>query len=68
MAAPVWRKSSRSTEGTTGDCVELADLSGLIGVRDSKAPNTGHLTLTPATFGNLLTHLKQNGSTAPDTR
>ncbi|MFF5263590.1 DUF397 domain-containing protein [Actinomadura viridis] len=61
MTSPVWRKSSRSTEGTTGDCVEVADLSGVIGVRDSRAPNAGHLTLTPAAFNRLLTRLRWDG-------
>ncbi len=30
-----WRKSSHS-QGGGGDCVELAAVSGLVGVRDSK--------------------------------
>jgi hypothetical protein len=30
-----WRKSSRS-DSSHGDCVEIADLSAVIGVRDSK--------------------------------
>jgi hypothetical protein len=56
----VWRKSSRSG-GTTAesDCVELADLGGTIGIRDSKAPEARHLTLTPGAFARLVQQVKQ---------
>ncbi|POM26749.1 hypothetical protein BTM25_11550 [Actinomadura rubteroloni] len=59
MTNPVWRKSSRS--GTQrGDCVEVADLAAqTIGVRDSKNPALGHLTLTPENFGGLLADIKR---------
>ncbi|WP_067793424.1 DUF397 domain-containing protein [Actinomadura formosensis] len=56
----VWRKSSRSTQGTSEQCVELAQLPSGIGLRDSKAPDTGHLTLTPHAFNALLNHLKHD--------
>ncbi|RFS82087.1 DUF397 domain-containing protein [Actinomadura spongiicola] len=56
---PAWRKSSRSPEGTNEDCVELAQLPTGIGIRDSKAPHSPHLTLTPAAFTNLYTQAKQ---------
>lgn len=44
---PVWRKSSRSgsTGGGQSDCVEVAELGGNVGVRDSKAPEGAHLVL-----------------------
>lgn len=54
-----WRKASHSDE-TGGACVELAQLPGTIAIRDSKAPGSGHLTLTPHAFADLLTHLKRN--------
>ncbi|MBX6765917.1 MAG: DUF397 domain-containing protein [Actinomadura rubrobrunea] len=41
-----WRKSSRSN-GAGGNCVEVAVLANGIGVRDSKAPDSGHLVLSP---------------------
>lgn len=59
MSAPAWRKSSYSggSEGTS--CVELARLGGaVIGVRDSKNPEGGHLSLSPGTLGHLLTRIK----------
>ncbi|GAA2256682.1 hypothetical protein GCM10010402_10120 [Actinomadura luteofluorescens] len=53
---PIWRKSSYSG-GHEGDCVEVADLNGRIGIRDSKNLTAGHLTLTREAFTTLLTHL-----------
>jgi hypothetical protein len=44
-----WRKSSYSTE--TEACLEIAHVDGspVVGIRDSKNPTAGHLTLpTPA--------------------
>ncbi|MEV4252150.1 DUF397 domain-containing protein [Spirillospora sp. NPDC049652] len=48
-----WRKSSHSgTEQST--CVELANLSSAIGVRDSKFPEQGHLVLSRSVLADLL--------------
>lgn len=60
MTSSVWRKASRS--GTQqGNCVELANLrGGTIGVRDSKSPDHGHLTLTPEAFADLLARAKRD--------
>ncbi|WUH98181.1 DUF397 domain-containing protein [Spirillospora sp. NBC_00431] len=55
----VWRKSSHSGP-EQGDCVEVADLTSGIGVRDSKNPDLGHLTLTPQAFGDLLALAKRD--------
>ncbi|MGI5419933.1 DUF397 domain-containing protein [Actinomadura luteofluorescens] len=53
-----WRKSRRSD--SQGDaCVELASLSGGVGVRDSKAPEAGHLMLDRRDFRALLAELKR---------
>ncbi|TDD79817.1 DUF397 domain-containing protein [Actinomadura rubrisoli] len=51
-----WRKSTHSG-ANEGECVEIADLNGHIGIRDSKTPHSGHLTLTRRNFTTLLTHL-----------
>lgn len=41
-----WRKSSQSSGGTEGQCVELAVLRGAVGVRDSKDPWGSKLVLS----------------------
>ncbi|TYK46011.1 DUF397 domain-containing protein [Actinomadura decatromicini] len=58
MATRVWRKASRST-AQGGDCVEVARLSGFIGVRDSQAPDGPRLHITPDAFRALITALKR---------
>jgi hypothetical protein len=42
------------------DCVEVAPLAAGVGVRDSRAPAAGHLSLTPEAFSALLALLKQD--------
>lgn len=54
----VWRKSSRSASNG-GECVEVAQLAVGIGVRDSKAPEAGHLTLGRDAFRALVAVLKR---------
>jgi hypothetical protein len=54
-----WRKSSHSGTANDDVCVELGRLEGGIGVRDSKAPERGHLALTSSEFGVLLSWIKQ---------
>ncbi|MBO2459315.1 DUF397 domain-containing protein [Actinomadura violacea] len=57
MTAPThWRKSTHS-DGDEGECVKVASLDEGIGVRDSKNPGAGPLTLTRHEFAALLTHL-----------
>ncbi|QXJ19638.1 DUF397 domain-containing protein [Actinomadura graeca] len=52
LAAATWRKSSRSNAEQA--CVEVARMSNVVGIRDSKRPEGGHLALTPAAFGDLI--------------
>lgn len=54
MSSPVWRKSSHSGTGDQSVCVEVADLCSGVGIRDSKNPDLGHLTLTPQAFATLI--------------
>lgn len=58
LTGAIWRKSSRSN-GLGGNCVEVADnLSGVVGVRDSKDPHGPVLTFTPAAWRSFLTYAK----------
>ncbi|MBD2896225.1 hypothetical protein amrb99_51690 [Actinomadura sp. RB99] len=59
FAAAKWRKSSRSN--SEQECVEIAQTPTAIGIRDSRNPDGGHLTLTPAVFADLLEHAKAGG-------
>ncbi|WP_067491489.1 DUF397 domain-containing protein [Actinomadura hibisca] len=53
----LWRKASYSSEA--GDnCVELAALGEVVGVRDSQAPETGHLTVDRASLRALVARIK----------
>ncbi|HEX5494292.1 MAG TPA: DUF397 domain-containing protein [Mycobacteriales bacterium] len=49
---PTWRKSSYSG-GNGGQCVEVADLDGTVGIRDSKNPGPA-LTVLPAAWAAFL--------------
>ncbi len=53
----------QSLEYHGGDCVEVASLSTMIGVRDSKNPGAGHLTLSPERFAQLITAVKRESCT-----
>ena len=59
MTSPRWRKSSRSSDGTSSQCVEVARLDDAIGLRDSKAPSA-HLSLSAETFASLVATVKRN--------
>ncbi|MFJ1746358.1 DUF397 domain-containing protein [Streptomyces sp. NPDC088116] len=56
----VWRSSSYSTNG--GNCVEIADgLTGVVPVRDSKAPHGPHLTFPHDAFASFVRALRRGG-------
>lgn len=46
MSEPRWFKSSRS-DGQGANCVEVAQLADVVGVRDSKNPDGPVLVFTP---------------------
>ncbi|GAA1854236.1 DUF397 domain-containing protein [Actinomadura bangladeshensis] len=57
-----WRKSSHSGGISDQQCVELGRLApgAGIGVRDSKDPDGGHLTLSAAEFAGLIEQVKRH--------
>ena len=57
MSTPTWRKSIRS-DTSGNDCVEAARLPGGIGLRDGKDVDAGHLTVSPAAFGDLRDRIR----------
>jgi uncharacterized protein DUF397 len=57
MDRMMWRKSTYSS-ANGGDCIEVARLPGAIGIRDSKKPSAGHLTVSTRTFGALLDEIR----------
>jgi hypothetical protein len=52
-----WRKSSYSGPNG-GACVEVADLGGAIGIRDSKAPRSPRLDIGRGDFRRLAKAIK----------
>lgn len=54
-----WRKSSHSGGVDDKACVELGRLTHHVGVRDSKDPEGGHLSLTAGQFADLVRRIKQ---------
>ncbi|MFH9734725.1 DUF397 domain-containing protein [Streptomyces sp. NPDC017260] len=48
-ADSLWRKSSYSSD-TGGNCVEYADLTAHVAMRDSKNPTGGHFSVAPEAF------------------
>ena len=67
MTAAVWRKSSRSGNGSQQNgCVEVArNRPGIVAVRDSKDPSGPVLSIAPAAWQDLITDVKagQHGLT-----
>ncbi|MEV5568624.1 DUF397 domain-containing protein [Spirillospora sp. NPDC052269] len=57
-----WRKSSYSANSGQEDCVELARVNGRIGVRDSRDPVSGYLSLHDIDFAGLVAHVKTEGA------
>ncbi|URN10892.1 DUF397 domain-containing protein [Actinomadura madurae] len=55
--AELWRKSSYS-DHSGGECVEVADLASVVGVRDSKDPDGPRLTFSAATWAAFTRDVK----------
>ncbi|WP_433330364.1 DUF397 domain-containing protein [Spirillospora sp. CA-294931] len=58
MESTTWRKSSHSSGGTSGECVELASLGSEVGIRDSKNPDAPHLTVSREGLALLVAAVK----------
>ncbi|GAB3966542.1 DUF397 domain-containing protein [Plantactinospora veratri] len=58
LIGATWRKSSRSN-GASGNCVEVADnLSGVVGVRDSKDPTGPALVFAPQAWRSFVRQVR----------
>lgn len=59
-----WRKSSYTGGANDNQCVELGRLApgDGIGVRDSKDPDGGHLTLSRVQFVGLIERIKHDSA------
>jgi hypothetical protein len=55
-----WLKSSRSSGGGSGDCVEVAVADGHVSVRDSKSPDGPTLVFTLSEWRAFLEGAKAN--------
>lgn len=64
MASPPfdWHKSSYS--GNRGDCVEDAETSRQVHVRDTQNRALGHLTFSSSDWGSLLASLREGNGTS----
>ncbi|MET7730908.1 DUF397 domain-containing protein [Streptomyces sp. NPDC005402] len=54
----IWQKSSYSGGGEGNACVEIANRTAHIAIRDSKTPTRATLTFPPAVFTTFLEALK----------
>lgn len=59
MASLVWRKSTRSSQGTSGECVEVAEVFGGVGLRDSKDSGGVRLVVSRPAFAAFLDAVKR---------
>ena len=59
LTGATWRRASRSA--TNGQCVEVAQGTGVFGLRDSKNPAGGVLVLAPATWSWFLIRVATSG-------
>jgi hypothetical protein len=57
MSRVIWRKSSYS--GGNGNCVEVAMVTGAVGVRDSKDPAASPLVFAETDWGVFVGEVKK---------
>jgi hypothetical protein len=58
VCAPVWRKSTRSTDPSIAACVEVAAADRRRAVRDSKNPNGPRLSFSVGEWRAFVTAIK----------
>jgi hypothetical protein len=58
LTRATWRKSSRSSGGGS-NCIEIAQISGRIAIRDSKNPEGAALLVTSAVFRELTDGIRR---------
>jgi uncharacterized protein DUF397 len=58
LSSAHWRKSSRSSDSINTECVEVADLDTMIGVRDSKTPDGPRLAFSREAFTGMARRVK----------
>lgn len=56
-----WRTSTYSQSSGEPQCVEVGVAPGRVGVRDSKAPQRGHLDVSRTAFRGLVALAKAHG-------
>ncbi|RMB85493.1 DUF397 domain-containing protein [Streptomyces shenzhenensis] len=57
LSTVTWHKASYSGSNG-GQCVEVANLTALVAVRDSKYPEAGRVAVAPQAWGAFLHDLK----------
>ncbi|MEV0746661.1 MULTISPECIES: DUF397 domain-containing protein [unclassified Streptomyces] len=55
---PQWRKSSYSN-GTGGECIEVAELHSSVGLRDSKQRNGPHISVARSSWSAFVSSLRR---------
>jgi hypothetical protein len=58
LARAVWKKSTRSGNGSDSNCIEVADLGTAVAVRDSKHPRPV-LIFTPEEWRGFIGGVKE---------